>query len=368
MTGRVTDNSVIDDTKQLAAVAARSWKEFLAWWMEGLLQCLPQHLRPGRSPARRYVLRMEGENAFVLYSHAGNGMEKLAELESPRTFPLEQWIGKAGGDAPLTLRVPESAVLVRRIMLPLAAGANLAQVLRYEMDRFTPFAEAEVFFDYRVVAKEPDRARMQVEVAVLKKALLEEPLAGLAASGHTPQVIDTNSLWPAGNLLPVEMRGRRGRAGVRGWLLAGSIALLGLAVVFTPLWQQRQVVVELGERLHKVRGQAEAVMELQEQLDRRSQVAEYLSSRQRQRAAVVDILRELTERLPDDTWLQQLSIRGSNIEIHGESTQATQLIELLENSPRFKSVAFRSSLTQVRTTDIERFAIVMTLTGGADGE
>ncbi|MGB5742295.1 MAG: PilN domain-containing protein, partial [Sedimenticolaceae bacterium] len=146
------------------------------------------------------------------------------------------------------------------------------------------------------------------------------------------------------------------------WLAVGLIVALLAAALLTPLWQARQVVLDLDARLQQARDQAAVIGSLQRQLDEGAALANFVLLRQQQRVPIVELLSELTERLPDDTWLQQLSIRGKNVELQGESAQATTLIELLEDSPRFESVTFRAPLTQVRGEAAERFSIVMALT------
>ncbi|MCG6966793.1 MAG: PilN domain-containing protein [Chromatiaceae bacterium] len=355
-----------DQTHISGRFAVPSWKDFLGWWLGGMKRCLPQRLRDSLGQARQFILLMQGDG-FVLQSHGADAVQNLAEFHTLRDLSLDQWLG-AGWQrkAPLSLRVPRESVFTRTVELPLAAAGNLGRVLQFEMDRLTPFADKEILFDYRVLARQPDKGQVLVELAVLRKELIEAPLADLEAGGQPPHVVDAPALWPGANLLRSGMARRRGSASIGTLLAAGLVMALVAAVVLTPLLHERQVVVELDARLQRAREQATVVARLQRQLDDAAAVANFVLLRQQARVPTVELLRELTERLPDDTWLQQLSIRGSNIEIQGESTKATLLIELLENSPRFESVSFRAPLTQARGSDAERFSITMNLTGKAD--
>jgi general secretion pathway protein L len=69
------------------------------------------------------------------------------------------------------------------------------------------------------------------------------------------------------------------------------------------------------------------------------------------------MLRELSDRIPDDTWIQTLDYNNGQVELRGESGQATALIALLEGAPGIDEVAFRSPVTQVPQTGKERFNI-----------
>jgi hypothetical protein len=75
---------------------------------------------------------------------------------------------------------------------------------------------------------------------------------------------------------------------------------------------------------------------------------------------MIDLLRELTERIPDDTWVQSLEYQSGEVQLRGESGQATALIGLLEQAPGIDGVSFRSPVTQVARTGKERFNLAFT--------
>ena len=80
------------------------------------------------------------------------------------------------------------------------------------------------------------------------------------------------------------------------------------------------------------------VFRLREQvLAQRAEVAELqtmLSGRQR----VLFVLRDLTERIPDDAYLQTVQLQGSEISMQGFSDQASDLLTTLLQSPYLDNV------------------------------
>jgi hypothetical protein len=68
------------------------------------------------------------------------------------------------------------------------------------------------------------------------------------------------------------------------------------------------------------------------------------------------VMREITDLLPNDSWLTLLSLDAKGIELTGQAAAASSLIPLLENSPRFERVEFASPVTRGR--DREQFRIV----------
>jgi general secretion pathway protein L len=83
-------------------------------------------------------------------------------------------------------------------------------------------------------------------------------------------------------------------------------------------------------------------------------------NRKREQPQMTDLLREVTDLLPDDTWVQTLNYRDGEVDIRGESAQATALIGLLEQGPGISGATFRSPVMQVAQSGKERFHIAFT--------
>jgi len=73
------------------------------------------------------------------------------------------------------------------------------------------------------------------------------------------------------------------------------------------------------------------------------------------RIQALPFMRDLTNLVPQDGWLQALSIDRQGVEITGQANAASQLIPLLEASPWLERVEFTSPVTKGQ--DKERFRI-----------
>src|SRR5207245_4069076 len=60
------------------------------------------------------------------------------------------------------------------------------------------------------------------------------------------------------------------------------------------------------------------------------------------------LLLELTEILPSDAWVTYLALDAKGVEMTGQAGAASNLIPLLENSPRLERVEFASPVTRGR--------------------
>lgn len=60
----------------------------------------------------------------------------------------------------------------------------------------------------------------------------------------------------------------------------------------------------------------------------------------------IEILRELTQLLPDKVWVWNFKYNGKEIEISGFADSASGLISLLDKSPLFEKVEFLAPVTK----------------------
>jgi len=66
---------------------------------------------------------------------------------------------------------------------------------------------------------------------------------------------------------------------------------------------------------------------------------------------VLPFLRDLTELLPQDAWLQALSLEPQGVELIGQADAASPLIQRLEGSPWLERVEFTSPVTKTQSKD-----------------
>ncbi len=331
--------------------------DLLAWWRRGLLECLPYWARKQLDPSEApFIVEVDPHGARLSLQRE----EGQTEIQR---FTLEHARALLSGleTRNLVLRVPGDWVLKKQVKLPAAAKENLRGVVGYEMDRHTPFTAQQVFYDVSVRGMVDEGRRLDVEVAVLPRNRVKNWLAAVEGSALPLTRIDAPGLWRGANLLPPEERPRvsplERLAGLLSW---GGVLLLVAAVLVTPLWQKRQAVDELEASVREARQAADEALGVQERLERSRASLTSVVTERRERRFAVDVLKRVTELLPDDTWVQQFELDGRKLELRGMSDQATSLIGLIESAPDFRNAVFRSPVVQVRGQ--ERFHLSAELT------
>lgn len=86
------------------------------------------------------------------------------------------------------LGVPRSQIVVRFLELPAEAAEDLAQVVRYQVESFTPAEEEPICYDFALLGRD-ERGKLVVLVAMMRRADLERYLQLLSGIGLKSAVI-----------------------------------------------------------------------------------------------------------------------------------------------------------------------------------
>ncbi|MEA3278339.1 MAG: pilus assembly protein PilM [Pseudomonadota bacterium] len=348
---------------RLPALASRfSLDELVERWLDALLTCLPDGLRRRLTPPdQRLIIALQGSAAELLRPQEGE-LRSIGELDLHAAGSLQALLAGARREQRrMVIRLPADQVLTRTISFPVQVRDNLQQVMRYEIDRLSPFQADQVFFNFRIQDLSAHGDKLVVELAICRRDRVEKWLKLLREADAPAEQVTWEGAWSKANLLPPEERPHRRRSIFSlNRLLALLILLLTAAALLTPLWQKREIRTLLMTEVDDLKAKAEEVQEVRDALERAREGSVAVLQRKWEQPRVIELLRELTERLPDDTWVQNLDVNGPDIQVRGQSKQATALINLLEKAPGISSVTFRSPVVQVRGLDQERFHISFT--------
>jgi general secretion pathway protein L len=226
----------------------------------------------------------------------------------------------------------------------LAAEANLRQALAYEMDRHTPFQAEEVFYCWKILNRDREAGQLYIELFVSPRQPLEAQLEVLKRLSLDPAGIDVESTdgLLGINLLPLAMRHRIVNQQSRlNWLLAAGTIVLLIFVMTQSLWLREHQIQNVETAIDEVRAEAMAVQQIRKQIDDASEAAGFLQGRKIQNGYKVEAIAELTRILPEDTYLDRLSVHAETTQMQGKSDNAQALIELINSSPYFQNASFR---------------------------
>jgi general secretion pathway protein L len=345
---------------------------FFAWWGHELALLLPARWR-GLLAERADALLLEAVGReMVVWRQSAQGCAELGRvsLDDPAETQKTAFARLRGALETPDLRriycIDGSRTLRRAVSLPAAAEDNLRQVLAFEMDRQTPFKADQVYFDYRVAPHAAAERNLHVELTVVPRAQLDAELAAVAGSDPMLDGVDCWSDVRGGarlglNLLPVERRYARKNLRLRLNLALGAAApVLLVTCMQLRLDNRASALTAMQADVAKAQNDAKQVSQLRKTLQDTIDSANFLGRKKHDTPLMVDLLEDLTKRLPDDTYLERLNVDDKNkIELQGLSDDASKLIGLLNQSTLLANPGVQGTIQPDPRTKKDRFNITL---------
>lgn len=342
-------------------------KEFLSWWAQQMLGLIPRRLS---------ALGEDWETALIVTPLAPpESVPPVVELchrKGQRESRLESFtLDRAGIEAArreftvrrrparVVLRLPAAMLLERALALPLAAEREPERVLHYEMDRLTPFRADEVFWSWAIERRDRPRGRLHLRLSLVPKAGLAPLLAALEEIGISPGVLEAPA--PAGQRRLIAVSRAESHSDLwRRRRLAAAGALCGtlaFAAVALPFVQQSFELQSIEKRIEALRPRVSEVEALRRKLASDNERADVLAADQARLGDALQAIAEVTDVLPDDTYLTEFSLHERKLTLSGRSHTAAKLIAVLSADPLIRNPAFAAPVTRAEGSNTDLFSI-----------
>lgn len=355
----------------LAQNMMQQTQHFFRWWGYELGGIMPAWLRQVfYTPRPQLFIRLHNfqvdlfcfeqgveKNLCHVYLHK-EGIQCLNEflLNHP------EWV-----QATKILLLDAKQLLKTRLTLPLAAQENLAQVVSYELDRYTPFTSAQCYFSTRILGKNPAGNRLLVDLLFIARPRLDCYYQDLQAIGLNVDMIahasdvnqyHTNTYVQPYNLLPAQYRRqeRQDIARLNGLFAVCFLILTSMAIAL-PFWWQQKVLTDLQQQVALVRQQANAVETIKAETTSLLQVEQAVVELKQQAPVILNIIEQLSQLLPKDTWLRNFEYHDHKFMLQGLSASSSALINILEASPYFQQTALVSPVTRDSQEALDQFQL-----------
>lgn len=336
---------------------------FFEWWGRQLWECLPASWR--RRPAHE-----SGDAVLLTLAETRPGQRTALDASrrrGRRNVPLGRFVLDDAGLAMLRtaigaarrgvirLLLPPRLLLEQQVTLPLAAERGLETALRWEMDRLTPFPADAVFWGWHIEQRDRTHGRLTLRLRLVPKAAVASMLDALEAAGLAPTMLAAAS-DPA---ITVPLHGPRpAQRGARALSVAGGLfAVAVAAAVAAPFVQQELAARKLDEEITALRPQADLAEALRRRLTEREAATDVVAAEAARVGDALQTLEAVTEVLPDDTSLTELTLRDRALTITGQSAAAARLIPAIAADPAFRNPVFAAPVTRNEFTGAEAFTI-----------
>ena len=334
---------------------------FFKWWLGELASLIPGPIKRLFLPTPTAIVATLDQDRLIVALHERRirPIGEVDTLDQRQAAKLSRALRSDRARMVLALR-PEQ-VLTREVSLPLAAEEGLADVMRYEIDRLTPFSAEEIYYGFEVRARDAEAGTLILDLYFLARSEVRDAMNRLTTASLSPQALDilgSDGRLKGLNLLP--------QAGDEGWnwstrtAAALSVACIGFAglIVGISLMQQENELTALRAHMLETRRAALAQQEILVEQNSPSDPLVISAYRKKTGAIrVLDILAAVTGALPDHSYLQSFRLDGDELRLSGYSTDATSLIPRLDALEMFDGPEFTAPIT--REAGAERFSIRM---------
>ena len=340
-------------------------EQFLAWWLRQLTGLLPASWRPG---AQSDAAALESGDSLILSLMPGTpGTVDAARRRRQRRVQLGRFgldpaglaalrlaVG-AGRHGPVRLLLPPALLLEQQVSLPLPAERDLETALRWEMDRLTPFAADAIFWTWRILERDRARGQIRLRLLLVAREAVGAVMDALTAAGLAPARLEADG--QPSRAIPL---GNRRRAGPRRQALFAGLAVaaaLAVAAIVVPFVRQQAELDRLADEIATLRPQIDISDALRRRVADRAASTEIVAAEATRVGDALGILAILTDLLPDNTALYDLSLRDRVLTFSGQSTEAARLIPILAADPAVRNPVFSAPVTRNEMTRTEAFAI-----------
>jgi general secretion pathway protein L len=329
-------------------------KTLLNWWLQQLRSLLPAHWRNDA---------VHLPDALVVDCAATGGVATGAELLH-RHRRKERRIGRLGTNPTLgrivlpstrrcVLRLAGSP-LQRDIVLPAAVEAHIPNILTNDMGRLAPFSAAEIFWNWRIVQRDEARKRLTVQFWYVPRRALQPLLEALGGFHVVPAELEV--VGPTGQVLRLSLQEPSRNRNTPRWVPVAA-ALVLLAGVAVPFAMQSAKLSALDQQLSAVEPRAQRAERLRERLTFREPGPAARAAEVRRVGDVLEVLAAVTDALPDDTVLADLTFRERKITITGSSAEAALLIAALSSFPLIRDPAFAAPIVHDPASSRDSFSL-----------
>lgn len=249
-----------------------------------------------------------------------------------------------GNKVAIRLRIPADILLQKDLSLPLGAERDLRQVLRYEMDRFTPFSADEVWWDFAILKRDKARAKLEARLWLVPKPFLAPLLDRLQANGLMVSALETQPKRGASQAIQLAASTHRSTR----WLTravpltAIGCAVLALIAIVLPFVRQSYQYSTASERIAALKPAVDEVEMLRHRLTGGG-ASDLLKAERERVGDALTVLAAATRILPNDTYLTDFTMQQRRLTLNGQAIGPAKLIPALAADPTFQDPALGTS-------------------------
>jgi Tfp pilus assembly protein PilN len=289
----------------------------------------------------------------VLIYRIAEGKAEAIMVVNGQEFYSEVFYMKPGQDITADWLMMETTSLVSRLSVKVKRLNKVYMTGNVSQELFSELASR--LGDVAYLCDGIDTAELN-----LKKPALEEKITsvGMALSG----------LEKSGrkrlNLIPPSKRLIGGTPSlVATALLVILLMAVGIGWATQGYFQEKKLLDQIENQIQVMQTEVDEVFRLRGEVQVKQEEVELLRSLMSKRQATLLILKDLSERVPEDSYFRTFKISGNDVEIQGSGSRASSLVPILADSPYLDAVKTNWIRADSRDAGKERFSFSATIEG-----
>lgn len=337
----------IHQTRFLGLDLGSLWRDLLAAWRGMLNWPVVSWLWPN-SAVRLWL--PTGEKVFVNDLGAAPSKGKGKGLRVARF------------DAVL---LPESLLLRRTLTLPQLQANDLLDALAIELQNLSPFDPSDLVWTHEAAPQ--DNNTLKVPVSLTSRKLIARHMTEIRPETQTlpPEVWICKTEGAGFLILAGFGEARRIRYGVAWRWVSALLALLVMALIVaaaaTPSLQLYLRTQQAHQAMLTLFYKVAPVVKHRESLARTTSMTNALAELIGKPMVPLQVMKLLTDLLPDDTYLWTLQMQGAKVSLTGQTANAAVLMKQMDATPGISNVTASTPASKPAGATREQFAIEFTL-------
>jgi general secretion pathway protein L len=314
---------------------------FFAWWLARISELLPIS----------FVRRRKG--ILIEFSHSDEITSSICH--GRRMTPVDlPTAARARGRKTVILRSPPSSVLTKQHSLPAIPTHQIHQMLRHELGRITPFPPEELFWTWTAQRRSGTQGRLFVTITMVPRTTLQPTLGKLEQAGLPPDLLEVQTTERIIRLPPDRASGQTSRPAPTLLAIAATLAI-GMLVM--PFAIQAVALYRTNTAIAALEPTVARVTLLRHRISGRNGAEDLVAQEIKRTGDLLQAMAEITNILPDDSWLTDLTLHQRQLTLGGHSASAARLIADLSANPAIHGAAFAAPVTRARGTSADIFLI-----------
>jgi general secretion pathway protein L len=259
--------------------------------------------------------------------------------------------------------LPQYAVLLKTLQLPVATEEDLDAAMAFEIDLSSPFSGQDTRAAWRVLSR--GESIMEVVLAITAQVAIDQALQSteLPAVNGIAEVPEVWALTDNG--MPVSFAGFGGhtrRAAYHGELmrLAGlwaAVWMSGMVVLMAIAFATSLRADRLDVTFQQVRVQAADAAQSRQALELGRTRLDAIQEAIVERPNYQYWLNHIAASAPDTVYFDRLNFNSSEVVVSGYSNNASVYLRMLTEAPGYTDVTALSAFARDRNNGLERFSI-----------